>query len=359
MEEVKNMVVDLFKTEPGLFPVVKSGDLIEGKILDKSSKMILVDLGQFGTGAVYKGELANAQSLIKDLKEGDKINAKVIDADNEDGYVELSLAAADKQKAWGTISEIKEKDEPFSVKVKGSNKGGFMTEINGVPAFLPTSQLNNDHLAQITGEDKSISFDLMKKFIGTEVMVKIIDLNPRNNKLILSERAAEQVNMKELAKNYSVGQMIDGVVSGIADFGVFIKFTDNPEVEGLIHISELSHNLVSNPKEVVNVDDVLRAKIIEINEGKISLSLKSVQENPWENAVKYYKEGDEITGVVYALNPFGAIISLGHDLQGQVHVSEFGGGEEMKRALVISKKYDFVVGGVSPDDKRIILKIKK
>lgn len=354
-----NAETEAFKLETGLFPIAKLGDIIQGVILEKNSKIMLVDLGKFGTGAVYKNELLNARHLLADLKPGDPISAKILDPDNEDGYVELSLAAADKQKAWVAIVDLKEKDEPLTLKIRAFNKGGLIADLNGLSAFLPTSQLSNDHLKAIMNEDKTVSVEAMQTLIGKEITVKILDVNPRNNKLIISEREASEVNMKELAKNYQVGQTIEGVVSGITDFGVFLKFTDNPEVEGLAHVSELSHRLVSNPKEIVNVDEVLKAKIIEINDGKISLSLKALSENPWDNlAVKYAPE-TETKGLVYNLNPFGAIITLDGEIQGQVHVSEFGSVEEMKKTLVLGKEYEFLIASVSPADKRIVLKMKK
>jgi small subunit ribosomal protein S1 len=196
----------------------------------------------------------------------------------------------------------------------------------------------------------------LQKLVGEELEVKIIDVNPRTNKLIVSEKAATQISVKELAKNYEVGQIIKGVVSGVADFGAFVKFADNPEIEGLIHISELSHQMIENPKEVVSVDDTIEAKITEIKDGKISLSLKALQADPWDKVADKYKEGETVTGEVYAHHPYGAVVNLGDGIQGQVHVSEFGGVPEMKRELPIGEKYDFKIESVKPEEKRISLK---
>jgi small subunit ribosomal protein S1 len=146
-------------------------------------------------------------------------------------------------------------------------------------------------------------------------------------------------------------------VSGVADFGAFIKFADQPEIEGLIHISELSHNMVDHPKEVVSVGDLIKAKIVEIKDGRVSHSLKALQPDPWETAGDRFKEGEVVKGEVYRLNPFGAFVRIGHDLMGLIHVSEFGSVDDLKAALEAGKTYDFSIGSVRPTEKRIVLKL--
>lgn len=224
-------------------------------------------------------------------------------------------------------------------------------------AFIPVSQLGNEHYPKV--EDKTDIGKALQLLVGQELTVKIIDANPRTNKLILSEREAQEISAKELVKNYTIGQIIEGIVSGVADFGVFVRFTDNPSLEGLIHVSELAHRMVENPKEVVKIDDAIKAQIIEIKDGKISLSLKTLQPNPWDKAAEYYKEGGIVRGIVYSTNPFGAIINLAHDLQGQLRVTDFGGIEEMKQNVTLGKEYEFKIEAVNPEEKRIVLTLKK
>ncbi len=347
------------KTKPELFAVLKNGDLVEGRVLEKGANALTVDLGRYGLGIVYREELQNAREAVRGLKVGSQVHAKVREIDNEEGLVELSLTEAGKQKAWAEAQELQEKDEPIKVSIKGSNRGGLVTEIAGLPAFLPVSQLSTEHYPVKTSDEKNPGAEILEKLIGEDLTVKIIDVNPRLNKLIISERAATEISAKELVKNYEVGQVIEGIVSGVADFGVFVRFTENPAVEGLIHVSELSHKALENPKEVVNVDDAVTAKIVDIKDGKISLSIKALKPNPWEEAGKKYKAGDAVEGKIYAFHPFGAIVDLEGNLQGQVHVSEFGGAEEMKGKLSLGQKYEFVIEDVKPDEKRIILKLKK
>lgn len=356
----KNIIQQLFKqfikTKPDLFSVLKPGDLVEGKILEKGMNRITIDLGRHGMAAVYREEIQNAREIVRGLKPGDPVHGKVVTVDNEEGVIELSLTEAGKQKAWTEVQELQGAEEILKVTVKGSNKGGLIADLKGLSAFLPTSQLSGDHLPRLTTEERAETGALLQKLIGTELSVKIIDVNPRLNKLIISERAASEISVKELIKNYEVGQMIEGIVSGVADFGAFVKFTDNPAVEGLIHVSELSHRVIENPKEVVKVDDLVKVKIIEIKDGKIYLSLKALLSDPWLKVLKKYRAGEVIQGKVYAFHPYGAIVNLDKEIQGQIHVSEFGGGEEMKKKITVGEEYSFKIESVKPEEKRITLK---
>ena len=362
-EQNKGFVQQFFKqfikNKPDLFSMLKLGDLVQGSVLEKGSNMMVVDLGRHGTGVVYRQEMQNARDIVRDLKIGDPVHSKVVEIDNEEGVIELSLTEAGKQKAWTKIQELHESDEILKVTPKSFNKGGLITDLGGIQAFLPVSQLSGEHYPRLSTEDRSQITLALQKLVGEELTVKIIDINPRTNKLIVSEKAATEISSKELTKNYEVGQVIEGVVSGVADFGVFIKFTDNPEVEGLIHVSELDHRIVNNPKEIIKVDDVVKAKITEIKDGKISLSLKVLKPDPWKDVAKKYRDGQIVEGKVYALHSFGAIINFDDQLQGQIHVSEFGGVPEMKKELSLGENYSFVIESVKPEEKRIILKLAK
>ncbi|MFH1161732.1 MAG: S1 RNA-binding domain-containing protein [Candidatus Jorgensenbacteria bacterium] len=352
------LLTQLIKNEPAAFALLKPGDLVEGAVLEKGARRLLIDLGKFGVGAVYRGELLAAREVVRNLKPGDQAHAKVMVVDNEEGFVELSLAEAGRQKAWAAVLELQEKGEPFSVKITGCNRGGVTAEVCGLPAFLPVSQLGGEHYPKVSPEERGELGAALQKLVGEEITVKILDANPRTEKLILSEREAMEISTRELVKNYAVGQVVEGIVSGVADFGVFARFTDNPAVEGLIHISELSHQTVGNPKEVVKVDDVVKVKITDIKDGRISLSLKALQADPWEAAAERFAVGQEVTGTVYNFNPFGAIVAVG-DLQGQLHVTGFGSMEDMKKKVALGESYSFVVQDVKPAERRLVLKLKE
>jgi len=348
----------LIKQNPELFALPKIGDVISAVLMEKAARAAYFSLGQFGTGIVFGVEFLNAKDVLKNLNEGDSVSAKIADLENDDGYVELSLTEANQQKAWQEIKEIQEKDEAFTVKISGANSGGLLTTLNNAKAFIPVSQLSNEHYPRVEGNRSMIAEEL-KKLIDEEIKVKVIDLNPRNNKLILSEKAATEQSVKELLEKYEVGKTIDGTISGVADFGAFIRFTDNPAVEGLIHISELTHKLVENPKEVIKVGDAVQAKIIEIKDGRVSLSLKALLADPWEKVENKYKAGEKIEGEISKFTPFGAFVSLDPEIQGIIHVTDFGGVEEMKSKLEIGKKYSFEIESVKSQEKRISLKLSK
>ena len=218
----------------------------------------------------------------------------------------------------GRVDELRGKDEAFTVKITGFNKGGLITSVKGIPAFLPVSQLAADHYPKAVSAERTEIGVALQKLVGEEISVKVIDANPRMGKLILSEKEATEISSRELAKNYEVGQVVDGLVSGVADFGVFVKFVDNPAVEGLIHVSELDYRIIENPKDVVKVDDVVKAKIMDIKDGKISLSLKAMKVDPWLVVADTYSENQGVKGKVYMFNPFGAIINLDETYQGYV-----------------------------------------
>ncbi|HUZ92654.1 MAG TPA: S1 RNA-binding domain-containing protein [Candidatus Paceibacterota bacterium] len=354
-------VADALKNELQAAEWPKEGTVVEAELVKKIARRAYFDLGRFGTGILYGVEMLNAKEIVKNLKPGGKIPAKIVDLDGEEGCVELSLAEAGKQKLWQQVKELAEAGEVVKVKVNGANAGGLMSNLGNIDlkAFLPVSQLSLDHYPRVTDNDRQKIADELKKFIGQELSVKIIDVNPRVNKIIISEREVLSANVKELLQKYEVGQVIDGIVSGIADFGVFVRFADNPEIEGMIHISELDWKLIDSPKEIVKVNDQIKVKIVDIKEGRVFLSLKALKEDPWSTIAEKYTVGQEVSGTLYKLNPFGAVISIEGGAQGLVHISEFGGAEEMKAMLAPGSFHKFTIGSVKPEEKRIILKLKK
>ncbi|OGY61403.1 MAG: hypothetical protein A3H06_00800 [Candidatus Colwellbacteria bacterium RIFCSPLOWO2_12_FULL_44_13] len=346
----------MLKSQPELLQFLKVGELVEVRLLEKAKQGVFFDVRGIATGTLYGRELANARDIVKSLKPGDTIKAKIIELENEGGFVELSLSEADKQKSWEDVKEIQEKNEPISIKITEVNAGGLMGEIAGIRAFLPVSQLSNEHYPRVADGDRAKILEELKKFVGEELTVKVININSRVNKLIVSEREVVSQGVKELIKKYNVGDVIDGIISGVASFGAFIRFANVPELEGLIHISELGHRLIDNPKEVVTVGDMVKAKIVDIKEDRISLSLKALQEDPWQKVEERYKAGEEITGVVHKFNPFGAFIKLDVDITGLIHVSEFGSVDEMKKEMDVGKSYTFKIDSVKPAEKRLVLK---
>ena len=353
-------LTDILKTELSTADWPKEGMVVEVIFIKKITRKAYFDMGSFGTGIVFGIEMVNAKEAVRNLKPGDKLQAKIISLDGEDGHIELSLSEAGKQKLWQQAKELAEAGEVVKAKIVGANAGGLMATIQGdLRAFLPVSQLSPEHYPKVQDGDRQKITDELKKFVGQELNVKIVDVNARTNKVILSEREVLSANIKELLAAYAVGQVVDCLVSGAADFGVFVRFVDNPQIEGMIHISELDYKLIENPKDLVAINDQLKAKIIEIKEGRVFLSLKALKEDPWAKLGDRFKVGDVVQGRVHKFNPFGAVVAIEGDFQGMIHVSEFGGQDEMKKALTVGETYPFIIDSIKLEEKRIILKAKK
>jgi len=361
----------------------KIGEIIQGKIVNKGKASVFLDLGILGTGIIYGKEFYEAKDKLKNLKIGDDVFTKIVELENEEGYIELSLTKAGKELAWEEVLQKKEKDESLLVKISGANKGGLLTEVSGIPAFLPVSQLSSANYPKIEGGDTQKILKALQEFIGKEMEVKIFDFDPEEEKLILSEKAKEAKKIKEILKNYKVGDVVEGEITGVVDFGAFIKFPsfakgprlssaesptggkpdekkpkEVPEnLEGLIHISELDWQLIEDPSEIVKVGQKVKVKIINISDGKVSLSLKVFKKDPWENIEKEYKKGDVVKGEVIKFNPFGAFIKISPQIQGLCHVSEFGSQGKMEEVLKIGKKYDFQILSIEPVEHRMTLKL--
>lgn len=349
-------IAQLFR-EPAAVTTIKKGDLATATYIGKTQHAHFFDLGRAGTGILYGLELLNAHDTIKTMNPGDSILAKITDPENDEGYAELSINETTKHKAWQEIKELQDRGEPLVVAITSANTGGLIAVINDLKAFLPVSQLSPNHYPRVNDNDRAKILEELKKFIGQSLTVKIIDLNPRTAKLIISERGVLDENTKEQLTKYAVGDMIDVIVSGIADFGVFVKFAENPNIEGLIHISELDHRLIENPHEVVAINDLFKAQITEIKDGRVSLSLKALKPNPWDAVTEQYAEQQTVTGTIHRFNQLGAVVKLDADFQGLIRAAEFGGIEEMREKLALNSSHEFVIEAIKPAEKRIMLKL--
>ncbi len=341
--------------------IPKVGEIIEGTIIGKGKSSVFLSLGNWGAGIIYGREFYEARDELKKLKKGDSVFAKIIELENEEGYIELSMARADKEIAWDTLKQKKEDEELITVKISGANKGGLLAEVSGIQAFLPVSQLSAENYPKVEDADAQKILKALQNFVGQEMQLKIFDISQKENKLILSEKAKEAGKTKETLKSYKVGDVVEGEITGVVDFGAFIKFSlpDKPEteLEGLIHISELDWQLIEEPTEVVKVKDKVQAKIIDISNDKVSLSLKALKKDPWENIEEKYKKGDEIKGKILRLNPFGAFVQIEDKIQGLCHISEFGTQSKMEESIKVGKEYKFQIISIEPKEHRMSLKL--
>ncbi|KND51791.1 MAG: ribosomal protein S1 [Parcubacteria bacterium C7867-001] len=332
----------------------RSGDLIEGTIIALTRGKVYVDLPPFGTGLIYGREYLNAADVLRKANPGDTITAKVVDLSGRDGYIELSLKEARQAAIWGEAETAIISQTIYNLTVEEANKGGLILSWQGIKGFLPASQLTKDHYPRVPEGDKDKILSELGKLVGTTLPVRIITADAKEGKLIFSERLDEEETEKaSLVDKYQVGDVVNGEVTGAVDFGVFVKLEQG--LEGLVHISELDWGLVEDPRAMFKVGDAVKVKVIEIKEGKVSLSIKALKENPWKSANDRYKKGMEVTGVVIKYNKHGALASIEEGVAGLVHMSEFESPQELRETLELGKSYPFVIKLFEPKDQRMTL----
>ena len=334
------------------------GDLVEGPVIGIDRSSVFIDLSPFGTGIIYGKEFLQASDILRKVILGDNVAAKVIDrTTNKDGYIELSLKEARQALIWSEAEIAIANKSVIEVMVKEANKGGLILEWQNIQGFLPASQLKAGHYPRVTDGDKDKILSELKKLVGTKLSVSIITADPKEGKLIFSEKDPEKKEKEKIVDKYAVGDETEGEITGIVDFGIFVKLEDG--LEGLVHISEIEWGLVDDPRSLFKVGDKTPVKIIEIKDGKISLSIKALKENPWKNAAEKYKKDAEVTGVIIKYNKHGALASIEEGVAGLVHVSEFENEEELRKTLELGKTYDFKITVFEPKDQKMTLSYKK
>ncbi|MFA6553133.1 MAG: S1 RNA-binding domain-containing protein [Patescibacteria group bacterium] len=336
----------------------KVDQVVDGTILTVSSSEAHVDIDGLTTGVVRGRELIDESGLYTNLKVGDKVQATVLDLENENGQMELSFRQAGHQKAWNDLTDLMQRADVISVPVTEANKGGLMVKVGRIEGFLPVSQLTVEHYPRVEGGDKSRILELLNRFIGQELKVKVIDVLEIDSKLIVSEKAAWEEQQQHVISKYKVGDVIDGAVTGVVDFGAFIEFGDN--LEGLVHISELAWQRIDNPSDFVKVGDKVKAKIINIEGSRISLSMKSMLTDPWHEATKRYKVGQVVEGQVLKINPFGAFVELDEQIHGLAHISELSSDRIADPSKIVKpgERYKFKILSIEPGHHRLGLSIK-
>ena len=341
---------DLFEKT---FITFNKGDIIEGTIVRIDRNEVMVDVGFKSEGVIPSRELSVRKSVNpKDLvNEGDKIQALVLDKEDDEGRLILSVKRAIYEKAWGDIQEISDNDKSVKGTVIESVKGGLIVDI-GVRGFLPASLIDVRRVKELTS------------YIGEEIEAKILELDRQRNNIVLSRKAhleQEQSGERQsFLENLEVGNIKEGKISSIVNFGAFV---DIGGMDGLVHVSELSWRHVENPNEIVNVGDIVNVKVLEIDNDKerISLSIKQVTEDPWLDFELQYKQDDIVDGDVTKVVPFGAFVTIGKGVEGLVHVSEISVDkvDSPELALSIGQKVKIKITELDIPKRRVNLSIKQ
>ena len=255
---------------------LQENKVLEGKVLEKKKKKVFVDLSPFGVGVIRGVNYLEAKNELKDIEEGDNIKVRVLEIDNENGFIELALQATLKEASWLKIKELKEKDEKFPILILDANTGGLLGKIDNLTGFLPTSQMSSEHYPKVEDNDKEKILARLKELIGQELMVKVLDFDSSTNKLIFSEKLIELDQAKETLRQFKEGDIVEVIVTRIVDFGVFVKFK-NQNIDGLIHISEIPNEKGQKIDEILKEGEEIKAKIVKIQGSRVFLSLKNLK----------------------------------------------------------------------------------
>lgn len=329
------------------------GDVIKAPVLQKTKTRIFLDVGGYNIGFVPEKEFSFDAN---ELKPADKVLATILALENDSGYVVLSLRRADRERIWQTLQDHFESGEPIKTKVKSANRGGLMVEFGGQEGFLPVSQLAAAHYPKVEGGDHSKILAKLKPMISQTIEVKIITLDRQHNRLIFSEKAIEADQLAQLAAQFKVGQTVDCVVSGIVDFGIFVRIpVGNRNVEGLIHVSEISWDSRGDLLGQFNIGQKLKAMVLNVDKTKVSLSLKRLEKDPWDEVDKTLAIGKKITGEVTNVTPFGAFVKLPNGLDALLHVSQI----EKDKKLKEGSQHQFYIISIDTKLRKINLSMKK
>lgn len=333
------------------------GKEVEGNLVGRDRTKLYVDLSPFGTGVIYKVDFTDSPlaKTTKALPIGTKIKARVVDPENEEGFIELSLRELSQEVALDELAKKAQLKEILAGKVVDANKGGLMVQVEGILGFLPSSQLAQDHYPRAASGESEEILKKLQTLIGKDLKIRILTIDPKKQTLIVSEKAATEGDLRKKLEQYQEGNVVEGEVTGITNFGAFVRFGEG--LEGLVHISELDWRLISHPQEVVKVGDKVRAKIIKIEHNEVSLSLKALKKDAWEGIEEKYPIGTQVKAVVKELHPFGAFAFLNDQIHGLVHISQFGSQKRMSEALKTGKEYRFEIVSLQPKNHRMGLKL--
>lgn len=335
----------------------KPGDVLDGKILFKGKTKLIIDIGGVASGIISGRELRDSFNTYQNLVVGSDVNAMVLEEENEEGMMVMSLRKVSQQKAWDRINDLIAEDGTMAFVPQEANKGGLLANIDGIRTFLPVSQLAPINYPRVSNADSIEIITRLSKFIGHAFTVKIITTDEEAGKIVVSEREAMSEQRAKVLERLRVGDVKDAVVSGIVNFGIFATFDG---LEGLVHISEIAWGHVKNPSEHLKLGDKVQVKVIGLEGEKLSLSIKQLQNDPWEEIAEKYPVGKKVKGTVMRLTDYGAFVKLENEINGLVHLSELTHQKIADPAdvLKVGQKVDVQVINIEPDERRIGLSIK-
>jgi small subunit ribosomal protein S1 len=329
------------------------GDIVDGVVVRVDADEVLVDIGSKSEGVISNRELGmRGDPNAIQLNEGDPVKVYVLQPENEDGNVVLSLRRAKAEGIWTLAAEREQAGEVVDAEVREQNKGGLIVNVLGLRGFLPTSQVSRQHANQ------------PEELLGDKIQVKILEVNRKRNRLIVSQKAAMDEDRarqrEELFEKLKVGDVVKGKVSGLTTYGAFVNLGG---ADGLIHISELSWDRVNSVNEVLNVGDEVEVRVIKLDHelSRISLSLRQMSEDPWETIEQRFPPNSVVKGEVTKTKKYGAFLQLDDGIEGLLHISELTWDHVEKTEDVVKPgdKLEVMVLNADKVRRRISLSLKQ
>lgn len=324
----------------------KRGQPIEGILIEKTRGALYLDIGGKSEGMVIDREMKAARDFIKELKVGDKVEAIVTQPENDKGQTLLSLKKTAADYLWNQFEEKFKTGEPVRVIGREVNRGGLVVEAKGLQGFIPASQFGSKWLNKIN------------QLIGRQIEVKLIEVNREKKRLIFSEKEISEAALlkaqEDALKKVKVGEIFAGKVTGVMPFGLFVKIrTDQVELEGLVHISEISWQRVDDPKNLFRVGDKVKVKVLATDKkiGRLNLSIKQLKPDPWQEIEKKYPTDAKAKGKIIRLAPFGAFVDLEEGIEGLIHISKIPAEKSFK----VGDKVDCYIESVDKEGRRMSL----
>ncbi|MBE0573507.1 S1 RNA-binding domain-containing protein [Candidatus Dojkabacteria bacterium] len=347
----------------------KKGNIIEGTVIDVKDGQILVDVGGRAEGVISGREMKLEGKRVS-KKAGDKILVYVVNPENEEGQIELSIRRTGNELKWHELEQAKLNETPIEVKVIEANTGGVIVEISeSTRGFVPSSQLNNKRIyAPNMYSSKEDSAKVLQtklaEMIGEVLKVKVMEIDKEKNKVILSEKSVySETDLKlrnETLTSLKVGDVLEGAVTGIAPFGLFINAQG---LEGLVHLSEISWDKVISPADFYHVGDIVKVQVIGLQDNgkRVAYSIKRLQEDPWKSIVQKYKVGQIVEGEVKSIADYGAFIKIEDGLNGLVHISELSSKlvKNPSQVVNVGDKIKVMIISISNEDRHLGLSLKR
>jgi small subunit ribosomal protein S1 len=267
------------------------------------------------------------------------------------------MRRAAKERGWGELQRLFEEQEIIEVTAYDANRGGLLIELEGIRGFLPVSQLAAEHYPRVSDADKDEILTKLNTLINIPLRVRILDVSRKDNKLIFSEKEAVRDDMQEHLAKLKVGDVVEGVVTGVIDFGAFVNVDG---IEGMVHISEISWERVEDPRKYVKIGERVKTKIIGIDKDRLSLSIKQMSDDPWLSEVKKFKAGETVEGKITRITPFGAFVQLSPSVEALVHVSEMSDDESVdpEKLFKLNEKKKFKILEIDTDNRKIALSLR-